>query len=111
MFFFLILQVNFEQLSTKYDEIQRLYAESEGKIKELNQALEEASRKSECSHDNISISKLNADITSDKIAAQRAAEQNKKLKTDLQELEEAFVKIVSNVLLLLFLSTMLLRNS
>lgn len=61
------------------------------KINELNQIKE-----SECNHDNISISKLNADITSDKVAAQRATEQNKKLKTDLQELEEAFVKIVSS---------------
>lgn len=92
-----VLQANFEQLSIKYDELQKIYAESETKIKELNKALEEASLKSECSHDSISISKLNADITSDKIAAQRAAEQNKKLKTDLQELEEAFVKIVSNI--------------
>lgn len=92
---FIFLQANFQQLSTKYDEVQRLYAESEARIKELNKALEEASLKSECSHDNISISKLNADITSDKIAAQRAAEQNKKMKNDLQELEEAFVKIVS----------------
>lgn len=92
-----VLQANFEQLRAKYEELQRQYVESEKKIKELNQALEEASNKSECSHDNISISKLNADITSDKIAAQRAAEQNKKLKTDLQELEKAFVKIVSNV--------------
>lgn len=91
------MQANFKQLSIKYDELQKIYAESETKIKELNKALDEASLKSECSHDSISISKLNADITSDKIAAQRAAEQNKKLKTDLQELEEAFVKIVSNI--------------
>lgn len=95
------MQANFEQLSTKYEQLQRLYVESDKKIKELNQALEEASNKSECSHDNISISKLNADITSDKIAAQRAAEQNKKMKTDLEELEKAFVKIVSFTILII----------
>lgn len=33
-------------------------------------------------------------MTSDKVAAQRATEQNKKLKHDLQGLEDAFVKMV-----------------
>lgn len=42
----------------------------------------------------VSLLKLNADITSDKVAAQRATEQNKKLKYDLQGLEEAVVKMV-----------------
>lgn len=42
----------------------------------------------------VSLLKLNADITSDKVAVQRATEQNKKLKYDLQGLEEAVVKMV-----------------
>ncbi|XP_049865880.1 golgin subfamily A member 2 [Pectinophora gossypiella] len=87
------LQAHFEDLSKSHEELQKKYTEIEIKLKELNEANEP-----ECGHDNISLSKLNADIASDKLAAQRATEQNKKLKTDLQELEEAFVKISTDKL-------------
>lgn len=75
---------------TKYEELQKLLSESNAKIAELSQPKE-----CECKQSNeVSLLKLNADITSDKVAAQRATEQNKKLKQDLQGLEEAIVKMV-----------------
>ncbi|KAI5641522.1 putative golgin subfamily A member 2-like protein 5 domain-containing protein [Phthorimaea operculella] len=82
------IQEQLQAICKKYDELQVKYAESEAKVETLSQA-----KQTECEHDNISISKLTADIASDKLAAQRATEQNRKLKVDVQELEEAFVKI------------------
>lgn len=41
--------------------------------------------------------KLLAAIESDKVAAAKAVSQNQKLKNQIMELEEAFVKIVRNV--------------
>ncbi|KAM3964847.1 uncharacterized protein ACR2FA_001244, partial [Aphomia sociella] len=82
------LQATLQELNMKYEEMQKKYLESEAKIKELSEVKE-----TEYKHDNISIMKLNADIASDKVAAQRATEQNKKLKNDLQNLEEAYVKM------------------
>nr|XP_021189231.2 golgin subfamily A member 2-like [Helicoverpa armigera] len=75
-------------LQSKYETLQTQYTESVAKIQELSDV-----KAAGCHHDNISISKLNADMTSDKVAAQRATEQNKKLKQDMQDLEDAFVKM------------------
>ena len=80
------------ELQSKHEELQSQYVESVAKVKELSEVKE-----TECNHDNISLSKLNADMTSDKVAAQRATEQNKKLKEDIQGLEDAFVKMVSTL--------------
>lgn len=76
------------ELKTKHENLQSQYAESVAKVQELSDVKE-----AECNHDNISLSKLNADMTSDKVAAQRATEQNKQLKQDIQRLEDAFVKM------------------
>ncbi|XP_022820516.1 golgin subfamily A member 2-like isoform X2 [Spodoptera litura] len=76
------------ELKTKHECLQNQYAESIAKVQELSDVKEP-----ECNHDNISLSKLNADMTSDKVAAQRATEQNKQLKQDIQRLEDAFVKM------------------
>lgn len=81
-------------LRGKHNELQNQYAESVAKVKELSEVKE-----TECNHDNISLSKLNADMASDKVAAQRATEQNKKLKQDIQGLEDAFVKMVFNIII------------
>ncbi|KAL0894729.1 hypothetical protein ABMA27_013263 [Loxostege sticticalis] len=81
-------QTELEDLIRKYEELSALYTKSENTVRELQEEIN-----SNSSHDNISISKLTADIASDKIAAQRATEQNKKLKTNIQELEESFVKM------------------
>lgn len=65
------------------------------KINELTQAREIESQDSNVyKHDNVDISKLHADIASDKLAAQRATEQNKKLKNDIEALEQVIVKMV-----------------
>ncbi|XP_013133807.1 PREDICTED: golgin subfamily A member 2-like [Papilio polytes] len=77
-----------QELNDAYDELQAKCYETQAQIETLNKSKEINS-----DQDNISISKLNADIASDKIAAQRATEQNKKLKTDLAELEFAFIKM------------------
>ncbi|XP_073941693.1 uncharacterized protein [Choristoneura fumiferana] len=77
-----------KELSNKYEKLQKEFTDSEAKVRELSQV-----RETKRTHDEISITKLSADITSDKIAAQRATEQNIKLKTDIQELEAAFVKL------------------
>lgn len=82
------VQDNFNNLQSKYSVLQSQLATSEAKVKELSELKEE-----ESNNDSISISKLSADMTSDKIAAQRATEQNKKMKQDLQGLEDAFVKM------------------
>lgn len=82
-----------EELRCKHKELQNQYAESLAKVKELSEVKE-----AECNHDTISLSKLNADMTSDKVAAQRATEQNKKLKQDIQGLEDAFVKMTKDKL-------------
>ncbi|KAF9414689.1 hypothetical protein HW555_007467, partial [Spodoptera exigua] len=76
------------ELRKKHEYLQSQYAESVAKVQELSEVKEP-----ECNHDNISLSKLNADMTSDKVAAQRATEQNKQLKQDIQRLEDAFVKM------------------
>ncbi|KAL0849145.1 hypothetical protein ABMA28_013493 [Loxostege sticticalis] len=81
-------QTELEDLIRKYEELSALYTKSENTVRELQEEIN-----SNSSHDNISISKLTADIASDKIAAQRATEQNKKLKANIQELEESFVKM------------------
>ncbi|KAJ8726304.1 hypothetical protein PYW07_001002 [Mythimna separata] len=82
-----------EQLQIKHKELQNQYDESVARVKELSEVKE-----AECNHDSISLSKLNADMTSDKVAAQRATEQNKKLKQDVQGLEDAFVKMTKDKL-------------
>lgn len=65
------------------------------KINELTQAREIESQDNNIyEHDNVDISKLHADIASDKLAAQRATEQNKKLKSDIEALEQDIVKMV-----------------
>ncbi|KAJ8729481.1 hypothetical protein PYW08_001062 [Mythimna loreyi] len=81
------------ELQVKHKELQNQYDESVARVKELSEVKE-----AECSHDSISLSKLNADMTSDKVAAQRATEQNKKLKQDIQGLEDAFVKMTKDKL-------------
>lgn len=78
-------------LHSKYAELQRLYAESRAEVENLSRLNE---LHAQDISDNVSLLKLNADITSDKIAAQRATEQNKKLKEDIHGLEDAFVKMV-----------------
>ncbi|XP_013181416.1 PREDICTED: golgin subfamily A member 2-like [Papilio xuthus] len=87
-----------ETIKTKEKKIQELsaaYSELQAKCYEKQVQIETFNKNKEinCDQDNISISKLNADIASDKVAAQRATEQNKKLKTDLTELEFAFIKM------------------
>ncbi|KAG6446218.1 golgin subfamily A member 2 isoform X2 [Manduca sexta] len=82
------IQNHFQALNIKYKELEKQCIESNEKIKELSQHKDTSSVQ-----DTISISKLNADIASDKIAAQRATEQNKKLKQDMQGLEDAYVKM------------------
>ncbi|XP_013200695.2 golgin subfamily A member 2 [Amyelois transitella] len=87
------IQERFQQLLVQYEEIKQKYFASEARVKELSEIKE-----SENKQDDISLSKLQADMTSDKIAAQRATEQNKKLKKDMQELEEAYVKMTKDKL-------------
>ncbi|OWR44906.1 golgin-80 [Danaus plexippus plexippus] len=77
-----------EDTKLKLSNLQEEYAKSIETIQELS-----ASKEVVCDHDNISISKLNADIASDKLAAQRATEQNRKLKQDVENLEQVVVKI------------------
>ncbi|CAH2243156.1 golgin subfamily A member 2 [Pararge aegeria] len=81
-------QVQLMEMNSKYQELQKQYMDSLAKMEELNKV-----KDIECNHDNISINKLNADITSDKIAAQRATEQNKKLKLDVENLEQVIIKM------------------
>lgn len=82
------IQNQLNELQIIHKELQVKYAESEARVQELIEQKEAG-----CTHDNIAISKLSADMTSDKVAAQRATEQNKKLKQDVQGLEDAFVKM------------------
>ncbi|CAK1603213.1 unnamed protein product [Parnassius mnemosyne] len=82
------IETKFQELSKSYAILEAKYAESQTRIEVLSK-----SNKTNVDQDNLQVSKLNADITSDKVAAQRATEQNKKLKTDLEELEFAFIKM------------------
>ncbi|XP_072936505.1 uncharacterized protein [Epargyreus clarus] len=83
------LQVELDELRNKYNDLQKQY---ENKINESTiQEHNETTKVQEFSQENIT--KLNADIASDKVAAQRATEQNKKLKTDIEELEQIVVKL------------------
>lgn len=84
-----MLQKKLCELSNKYEQLETLNNENIAKIKDL-----EKNKDSEAKLEEISLSKLNADIASDKIAAQKATEQNKILKQDMQNLEDAFVKMV-----------------
>lgn len=71
------------------------YTESLEKIQGLLQEKDSISgNENICNHDNVDITKLTADITSDKLAAQRATEQNKQLKLDIEGLEQVIVKMV-----------------
>lgn len=83
-------QNELQDITRRYEELSVLYTESKYTVQELREEINSSNN-----HDNISISKLTADIASDKVAAQRATEQNKKLKTNIQELEESFIKMVS----------------
>ncbi|XP_037976937.2 golgin subfamily A member 2 [Plutella xylostella] len=90
------LQDNYNSLLVKYENMQKDYNNIMEQLKLTESKIQEMeTNKIEPDHekDNICISKLQADITNDKIAAQRATEQNKKLKMGLQELEDAFVKM------------------
>ncbi|KAL4706017.1 hypothetical protein ACJJTC_014239 [Scirpophaga incertulas] len=85
---FITAQKQLQDINEKYEALQKLQGEKDAKIEELHNTLVTIRNQ-----EHISITKLSADITNDKIAAQRATEQNKKLKIRMQELEEAFVKM------------------
>ncbi|CAG4944900.1 unnamed protein product [Colias eurytheme] len=87
------LQMSLEQSEQHKGELQKQYDEAIAKINEL-----EKSQKPECEHDALSVTKLSADITSDKIAAQRATEQNVKLKSDIEGLELVIIKMTKDKL-------------
>ncbi|CAH2104718.1 unnamed protein product [Euphydryas editha] len=82
-----------EEINVKYNELQKQHMDCQKKISELTQASEIETQSNIYKHDNVDISKLNADIASDKLAAQRATEQNKKLKSDVEALEQVIVKM------------------
>ncbi|XP_068621059.1 golgin subfamily A member 2-like [Battus philenor] len=87
-----------ETLKINEEKIQELKAANDNLLSKYKESIAQVEALSKnqvngCEHDSISISKLHADIASDKVAAQRATEQNRKLKSDLEELEYAFVKM------------------
>ncbi|XP_050675765.1 golgin subfamily A member 2-like [Leptidea sinapis] len=88
-----ILEEIVEEVKKKYSQLEDQHQVCLLKIQEL-----ESKEKPECDHDNISIEKLSADITSDKIAAQRATEQNLQLKSDIEELQQVVVKMTKDKL-------------
>ncbi|XP_038222602.1 golgin subfamily A member 2 [Zerene cesonia] len=87
------LQITLEQSEKQKGELQKQLEDAVAKINELEQL-----QKPECEHDALSVTKLSADITSDKIAAQRATEQNVKLKSDIEGLELVIVKMTKDKL-------------
>ncbi|CAH0726676.1 unnamed protein product, partial [Brenthis ino] len=83
-----------EETNKKYSQLKMQYTESIEKIQALLQEKDSMScNENICNHDNVDITKLTADITSDKLAAQRATEQNKKLKLDVEGLEQVVIKM------------------
>ncbi|KOB65644.1 Golgin-80 [Operophtera brumata] len=83
-----------EDLNREWHKLSKRETDLIEQIEELTQTKE-----FECKQSNeVSLLKLNADIASDKVAAQRATEQNKKLKLDLLGLEEALVKMTKDKL-------------
>ncbi|XP_047545073.1 golgin subfamily A member 2-like [Vanessa atalanta] len=83
-----------EEINFKYKELQKQHMYCQEKIQALTQAKEiENYENSIYKQENVNISKLNADIVSDKLAAQRATEQNEKLKVDMEDLEQIIVKM------------------
>lgn len=87
----MFLQEKNVSLESELADVNQKLLVSNSKIQELEEIV-----LTKCDHENISIMKLNADITSDKVAAQKATEQNLKLKQDIQDLEGAYVKMVSS---------------
>lgn len=75
-----------EQLHQKYEENRK---QSEEKITELQLALERLQV------DKPDVAKLMAEIESGKVGASRAVAQNMELKAQLEEMQKAFVQIVS----------------
>ncbi|XP_050361509.1 golgin subfamily A member 2-like isoform X1 [Nymphalis io] len=87
-------KVNLEKMIVKYNELQKQYLDSQEKIQELTRAKEiQNYENNRYNQENVNISKLNADIVSDKLAAQRATEQNEQLKVDMEGLEQIIVKL------------------
>ncbi|XP_046961788.1 golgin subfamily A member 2-like [Vanessa cardui] len=83
-----------EEINIKYNELQMQHLHCQEKIQALTQAKEiENYENNIYKQENVNISKLNADIVSDKLAAQRATEQNEKLKVDMEGLEQIIVKM------------------
>ncbi|CAK1549853.1 unnamed protein product [Leptosia nina] len=87
------LQENLAESRRQQEELQEKYNNSICKIIELEEI-----KKFHPDQDSISITKLTADMTSDKLAAQRATEQNFKLKTDIEELEQVVIKLTKDKL-------------
>ncbi|CAF4760615.1 unnamed protein product [Pieris macdunnoughi] len=88
----LLLQKDLEVNKKQYKELFDQYQASVIKIEELQE------NKLRDNQETISVAKLTADMTSDKIAAQRATEQNLKLKTDIKDLEEVVIKMTKDKL-------------
>ncbi|CAH4003054.1 golgin subfamily A member 2 [Pieris brassicae] len=88
----LLLQKELEENRKQYKELLYQYQASVIKIEELQE------NKLCDNQETISIAKLTADMTSDKVAAQRATEQNLKLKTDVKDLEEVVIKMTKDKL-------------
>lgn len=79
-----------EQLQRKYEEKLTL---GEQKIAELQLALERLQL------DKPDVAKLMAEIESGKVGAARAVAQNMELKAQLEEMQKAFVQIVSSMVI------------
>ncbi|XP_022123123.2 golgin subfamily A member 2-like [Pieris rapae] len=88
----LLLQKELEVNSKQYKELLDQYQASVVKIEDLQE------KELRDNQETISVAKLTADMTSDKIAAQRATEQNLKLKTDVKDLEEVVIKMTKDKL-------------
>ncbi|GBP64106.1 Golgin subfamily A member 2, partial [Eumeta japonica] len=78
-----------KQLKIDKDKLQNELKEACTKVQELTDKLYQ----SESLNNNLDLSKLNADITSDKVAAQRAITQNHQLKKEIEDLQEVYVKM------------------
>ncbi|GLV41477.1 Golgi matrix protein 130 kD [Carabus blaptoides fortunei] len=93
-----VLQTEKDELTTRHDEEMDKKHARESELTEKCERIVELETQMERLKDQPDASKLLAAMESDKVAASRAVEQNKKLKQQLEELHEGFIKMSNSKL-------------
>ncbi|XP_046403295.1 golgin subfamily A member 2-like [Ischnura elegans] len=87
-------------LENKLEALENKFQEAMNEVQGRRNESDESAEKDEPKHDEVQLQMLMAAMESDKVAASRAVDQNVKLKAQLAELQDAFVKLSNDKLVL-----------